>query len=878
MESYCIKKYDLFKNWVRQARQSTAFNGKNEAEQEKELSYVEILTSALIILFCVCIFFWEPIVSGGTVLPAGNVFVQPFYRPYAPQGFTGQPNILLFDQSHQLYPMQHFAMQSLQNGNLPLWNPHIFLGSPILGTTQTALLYPINLLAIILSPMMVILMRSIFNLWLAGFSMYLLMRRLGAKSVGAFTSAIAFMFCGFLVVWLGHPHSNSAIWLPAMILMAELLATSHYKRGFYASISGFFISLSFLGGHLETTFEITVAWFLYLMVRSFQIGRWQWLIKNLWMAILSVVLGVGAAAVQVIPFLEWLVNSAEMSERSGLHFIPFVSDFWRRCLTLPVLIVPNLYSNPSQTNLYASYLPWTNFNEMSMYVGIIPLLLGFFGLGLSKNGNKHIPIFAWGALLFLALALRLPFFDWINQLPIFNLFAQGRYRLIFDFGIAVAAGLTLDAWMGKSYDPMRWRKLSRILLLLGGVILAILLSIGFILPIVEKPIMDLGRSLVKEQYAQIKVHSRSLDEVLLVVDRVYQGMKNHFSLMNWKLYFPGLVACLGGLWIIIWQRAWFGKTVFKCGLIFLILIDLFVFGIGYNPSIRPELVYPDTPAVSFLKEDKSIFRILPVSMQWMSNGPLAHGLSEVGGCELPTKYYHNFRNVIAESYPFHGKEGSTMFMAKSANSRLMDLLNVKYIVTSKKMDDSVRKVIQLVWQENNIRIYKNHVTMPRAFFVNRIRNLTDDAILKALRDPSFDPTAEVLLSLPPRKEITMSTALPRDQYIEITKYEPERVQISAITSGDGMLVISDAYYPGWHAYRDGAEVPLYRANYVMRAVSLPKGHHDIEFRYEPLSVIMGFAISLTTMILMGIISIVSFRKYKKVRDKLNKRSKNFVTI
>ncbi|MFH1428589.1 MAG: YfhO family protein [Candidatus Margulisiibacteriota bacterium] len=847
----------------------------NEAEQKKELSYKEILLSALIILFFACIFFWQPIITGSTVLPTGNIFEQDFYHPYAPKGYSGPPNYILQDQSHILYPQQKFAMEALANGKLPLWNPHIMLGSPILGTTQTAVLYPPNLLATILSSMTVILIRAIFNLWMAGFLMYILIRRLGAKSFGAYIAAIAFMFCGFLVVWLGHPHSNSAIWLPGMVLMAELTATSRYKRGFYVSITGFLIALSFLGGHLQTSFEITVAWFLYLMVRSFQVGGWKWLISNLWMAILSVALAVGAAAVQILPFLEWLGLSCQLSDRSSAHFVPFFTGFWRNCLTLATLVLPNLYSNPSQTTLYASYLPWTNFNEMTMYVGIIPLLLGIYGLSLREN--KHIPIFAWGALLFLALALRLPLIDWINQLPVFKLNAPGRYRLIFDFGIAAAAGLTLNALMEKSYDPVRWRKLSKVLLLLGGVILAVVLFISLILPVIEKPITDLGRSMISKQYAEIRVHRRTLDEVLLVVDQVFHGMLNHFSLMNWKLYFPGLAACLVGLWIIIWQRAWFGKTVFRFGIVFLVLIDLFIFGIGYNPSIRPEFVYPDTPAVKFLKQDKSLFRIMPIVMQWNSNGPLAHGLTEVGGYEQLTKYFHNFRNVIAVTEPFNPYQ-PTSFLPKNANSRLMDLLNVKYIVTSKKMDDSIRKDIQLIWQDHNIRIYRNYAAMPRAFFVNRARYLTDDDMLKALRDPSFDPAAEVLLSLPPGKETTMSTALPRDQHIAITKYEPERVQISTTTSGDGMLVISDAYYPGWYAYMDGEEVPIFRANYVMRAISLPKGHHYIEFRYEPLSVIWGLAISLTALILMGIISIVSFRKFRKVRDKINKRSENFVTI
>lgn len=860
MEIQAGKIKKMFEKLIKPILLLYSYKRSKNDNQKGELNYKEILTSALIILFFACIFFWEPLVSGKTVLPVGNIYEQPFYQPYAPQGYTGSPNYLLYDQTNQLYPMQHYAMQSLGKGKLPLWNPHIMLGTPVLGTSQTALLYPINLLATFLSPLSVILIRCIFNMWIAGFFMYLLIRRFGAKSFGAYISSLAFMFSGFIVVWLGHPHSNSAIWLPVMILMAELIATLHYKRGFYAYITGFIITLSFLGGHMETTFEITVAWFFYLMVRSFQVGGWQWLIKNLWLAIFSVVLGLAAAAVQIIPFLEWLVNSAALSGRSAEPFTPFYTNFWRNLLTLPALIVPNLFSNPSQTVLYQSYLPWTNFNEFTMYVGIIPLLMGI--LGLRKTNNIHIRIFSWGALLFLGLALRLPFIDYINQFPIFSLFPSGRYRLIFDFSIAVAAGLTLDAWVGKSYNPVLWRRLSGLLLLLGGAILTVLLAISLILPMFEKSILELGRRLITEQYATIKVHSRSLDEVLLLVDRIYQGSINHFHFTNWKLYFPVLVSAFGGLWIIIWQRERISKSVFKFGIVFLVFMDLLVFGIGYNPSIKRDLVYPDTPAVQFLQKDTSLFRILPTSMQWRSNGPLVYGLSEIGGCEMPTKAFHEFRNIIAKSYTMPSSEYSTNFIANSANSRLMDLLNVKYIVTTKKMD-SVRKEIQLIWQERDIRIYRNYANMSRAFFVDRARYLTDEAIIKALSDPAFDPAAEVLLSSSLGKEIAIDSAMSSNHKIEVTKYEAEKVTISATTSKEGLLVLSDAYYPGWHAYIDGIEVPIYRANYIMRAISLPKGNHDIEFRYEPLSVFLGLIISFTTLIIMGIISVISFRKYKK---------------
>jgi hypothetical protein len=180
-------------------------------EKNIKICRKKFLLGAIFLLLLTFIFFAEPIINGKTVSPVGNIFEQPFYKPYAPIDFKGYPNYLLFDQSNQFFPMQNYAMSSLKDGNIPLWNPNIMLGTTILGTTQTALFYPINLLASIFSPYKVILIRCILNLWLAGIFMLLLMRQLGANFSGGLVSSISFMFSGFLIVWLGHPHSNSAI-------------------------------------------------------------------------------------------------------------------------------------------------------------------------------------------------------------------------------------------------------------------------------------------------------------------------------------------------------------------------------------------------------------------------------------------------------------------------------------------------------------------------------------------------------------------------------------------------------------------------------------------------------------------------------------------
>lgn len=832
-----------------------------------KLNYKEALAAAISLLFCVCIFFLEPIIKGETILPVGNIFEQPFYKPFAPQDFNGYPNYLLYDQSNQFYPLQHYAMKSLNEGSFPLWNPNIMLGTSILGSTQTAIFYPLNLLSVLISPTSVILVRCILNLWIAGFLVFLLLRRLGSNFFGSFFSSITFMFSGFIVVWLGHPHSNSAIWLPILVLFADILATSKEKRGLYICLTSFFIAISFFGGHLETSFSIILAWFLFLLFRSLQIGGFSLLLKNFKASIFILFLGLSAAAVQILPFLEWLSNYAGLSDRSTLNFNFINFDFWRDLATLPTLILPNIFSNPSHNSLYQSYIPWSNFNEFSLYVGILPLFLSIYGLFYVKNNVSKL--FSIGALFFLALALRFPFIDYVNQLPIFSLFKASRYRLIFDFGISVSAGLTINYLFDKDIEHVRnlWFKIRKTLLILGATVLIIIIFLSFILPFFENQILDLGKKMITEQYAMIKVHSRTLNEVLLLVDKVWSGIIFHFSIQNWKLYFPAVISIFTGLWIYLWSKSFFTIKIYKIGLILLLIFDLFVFGIGYNPSLKNESVYPSTPAINFLKKDSTLYRILPTTMQWRSNGPMAYDINEIGGCELPTKYYHEFRNTIALSYPFATSEYSTGFKANSINSKLIDLLNVKYVITTREIDTLSPNKTELVFKDRETRIYKNKSYFERAFIVNKIKYLSDDSTINYLSSNLFNPKSEVILPDVYSKNIfTLPDSLDKKGYqINILNYKAEEIKISTNNNLNGILVLSEAYYPGWNAYIDGIKVPVIRANHVMRAIFVPKGLHNILFKFESLSFKIGLCISITSLIFMVLFS--SFSIFKKNKNK-----------
>ncbi|HYN26214.1 MAG TPA: YfhO family protein [Pyrinomonadaceae bacterium] len=87
----------------------------------------------------------------------------------------------------------------------------------------------------------------------------------------------------------------------------------------------------------------------------------------------------------------------------------------------------------------------------------------------------------------------------------------------------------------------------------------------------------------------------------------------------------------------------------------------------------------------------------------------------------------------------------------------------------------------------------------------------------------------------------------QDGRAEITKYEPNRVNLKTYSSGTSILILSENHYPGWRAYVDGRATDTLRVDYNLRGVELGPGEHQIEFVYHPKSVVIGFFVSLLTL-------------------------------
>jgi hypothetical protein len=161
----------------------------------------------------------------------------------------------------------------------------------------------------------------------------------------------------------------------------------------------------------------------------------------------------------------------------------------------------------------------------------------------------------------------------------------------------------------------------------------------------------------------------------------------------------------------------------------------------------------------------------------------------------------------------------------------------------------------------DVKIYENLNVLPRAFVVPSAVVIRDQAAaLTALGDPSFDPTATVLLAANPNA----SDLQPPSSNLHpasITTYTPDLVRVTA--TGPGFLVLTDAYYPGWVARVDGASVPILRADLMFRAVALGPGEHQVEFRFEPRSVRVGLWVSGLSWALILTVPVLLLARNKK---------------
>lgn len=155
-----------------------------------------------------------------------------------------------------------------------------------------------------------------------------------------------------------------------------------------------------------------------------------------------------------------------------------------------------------------------------------------------------------------------------------------------------------------------------------------------------------------------------------------------------------------------------------------------------------------------------------------------------------------------------------------------------------------------VYRESGLRILENTQALPRAWVVYAYEVLEKrEHVYDRLRAAEFDPLARVILEerVPEREPVAPDAAVPRGRAAQVSGFSNSRMTVQVAAARPGLVVLSDAYYPGWQAWVDGKPAPIYRANAIFRAVPVPAGEHTVTLAYRPVSLLVGGLITAATL-------------------------------
>ena len=237
----------------------------------------------------------------------------------------------------------------------------------------------------------------------------------------------------------------------------------------------------------------------------------------------------------------------------------------------------------------------------------------------------------------------------------------------------------------------------------------------------------------------------------------------------------------------------------------------------------------------------------------VNNRALSLGLQDVQGYDASHlgRYDAYVAALNGHSQNYHDAE----VFREGLNSPLFDLLNVRYVLVPVQGDhdpadaSALERFPMAVYEDGQVKILENPSALPRAWIVHAATQVGTGDALALIATGQIDTRRTALLEEAPPPLAT--PADPSGDQARMTNDDTDHLALRTSTDAPGLLVLSEVYYPGWHAYVDGRPVPQYVADHVLRAVPVPPGEHAVELRFESATLAAGSFISAMAVVLLA---------------------------
>ncbi|MFH1999668.1 MAG: hypothetical protein ABIK28_08310 [Planctomycetota bacterium] len=865
--------------------------------QNSHLSALLILGAAAILLFGNLIF------SGGLAFPAHTDAFLPWRSDLSPEREADvfqRLNRAVTDKNFSFHPDNQIACRALQNGRLPLWNPYQLAGLPYLGQSLYGVFYPLNLPLFLFGARDLYMPLTVLHFLLAGFFTYLFLRGLGLSGPAALLGGLVFMCCAnmtarfhyymtlYPLTWaplmlhlvnLYHRrkalrHLAGLALLTAMIIFAGFQQTAiyvlyatlgfsllcaapaHYRarpfRGLMVvgAIAAAAVAACTAGLHpwLAYSFAMLLAVPGFLMAGT---GFFRWLRAVLPIAC-ALVLGTAISAVQMVPVFALMPHSM----RTLIPPVTMINDLHMPVGGLLGFFFPLLLSDPmwshavSPLNLAGMAAADGRFGllnhvENSLYIGMLPL--AFIPFCFFRPGAQGKPMF------FLLMGLVLLFVSmgvtWVIYpvwwLPGFQTGDPRRALLAFSFFASLVASFGFDQIREGKFGT-RWPKLMAILLIGLGLV-AGASALYYSHPIAE--------SLLDHVTAQ-----GYPSETLVPYEMPEGAFDGNVRQIHASLLHFALAAASGGiaLLLLVLMRNRISFAI----LIAVVLVDAAWISWHINPVQDRQGFLSPHPAIQAIQpqSERDHFRIFrytedtrsSLRIPFPSNMTTHFGIDDVEGYVVQSlKRYFTLVNAIQPGIASGSQAIWPLSRPEALYSPIVDLIGVRYILATKEIPPETG--FEKIHQQKSMSIYRNTQVFPRAFLVPEARFFDPDMpdctqqVMAGIFSEGADLRSFAILEAHPFDLPRPEGALPEARVVYPT---PEQVEITFDFPAPGcVLVLTDAFYPGWEAMADNVPVPVMPAYHAFRAIQVPPGTRKVEFRFNPPEVKIGALITLVSLLI-----------------------------
>lgn len=738
----------------------------------------------------------------------------------------------------------------------PLWTNSIFSGMP---AYMISTKYPGNLFTHVDSFFRKLsLPVSVLFISMAGF--YILLLMFGVNPWLAIAGSVGYGLSSFTFQIIAAGHNTQAI---ALAYMAPMIGSVWYayRRDAVAGalLAGLFLALELVAIHPQMTYYALMCLVVFAIVEFFYAVKEKAILKFLKTSAILIIPFVLAIGIN-FAFLYTTYEYGKYSTRSKSELtapnINKSSGLDRDYITLwsygvdetMNLLIPDFKGGSSQPfdrnsetvkglrqngngqaiNMVTKYWGTQPGTDGPHYVGAIIFFLFILGLIIVKGPEK------WWLLAATVLSVMLAWGK--NFMPLTNIFIDyfpgyNKFRsvtfilIISQFCIPLLGVLALrDIFKSETPKKDFLKAVTIAAGITGGVLLLIMLIPGiagsFVNPYENQYPGWLRTAIVSDRKHLLESDSlRSLIFIILASGTI-------LAFMFEKLRKEYAVAMVGALILFdLWtvDRRYLNSDNFENKAVF-------------NKTLAP------TPADSYILKDPSYFRVWNTTVSTFNdNSPTSYFHKSIGGYNgaKMKRYQELIDSAIQRDFKtFEGVATTAKTLEEILpvfdRTYTLNMLNTKYIIYNPSSPPIA-----------------NPKALGNAWFVEKpefVENADEEISKTSRSDASKVAVIDKRFSSLITKQLY--TAEEGDK-IELFKYQPNELVYKSTSKSEKLVLFSDIYYPaGWNCFVDGKESKYFRANYVLRAMIIPGGNHEIRFTFRPSSYYTGNTVSLASSVIL----------------------------